>query len=247
VGDLYEDLGAITAQVSVSRLLAAEDARLPCRQTKATRTMRLTCDGLVNMRLSATVWVTLPPTLMAEAVRGLLGRMSSSTLDFTSSTDCGDSKMIKDILAAGTQDRPCVWCSTGTDSRTHVRQECPTWRTAFRHVHIATSTVLGSAGFSLWFAPNLRVPLVPDDCNSRDTWERLTDIRRHAKSDWRALRGHPGSSLSVERGQCLSSVWLWPSMPSAANSAPVACLPSQFAAKSYAVHCTLDQGTSKPR
>ena len=51
VGDLYEDLGAITAQVSVSRLLAAEDARLPCRQTKATRTMRLTCDGLVNMRL----------------------------------------------------------------------------------------------------------------------------------------------------------------------------------------------------
>jgi hypothetical protein len=45
VGDLYEDLGAITAQVSMSHVLAAEVARLHDLQTKATRVMRLACDG----------------------------------------------------------------------------------------------------------------------------------------------------------------------------------------------------------
>ena len=195
----------------------------------------MACNRLVDMRQSATVWIKLPPTLVAEAIRSLLGRMVSSTLDFTSSTDCGDSKMIKEILATGTQDRPCVWCIGGPDSRTHVRYECPAWRPVFRHVHIAASAVLASSGYSLWFAPSWRIPLVPHDCSSRDTWEQLPDICRHTKNTWRALRGHPGSSLSVERGQCLSSMWLWPSMPIAAGSAPVAGPPSQFATRSYAV------------
>jgi hypothetical protein len=52
----------------MSRVLAAEAARLPDRQTKATRVMRLACDGHVDMRLSEDVWEKLPPTLMAEAI-----------------------------------------------------------------------------------------------------------------------------------------------------------------------------------
>ena len=67
------------AQVSMSRVLAAEAGRQPDHQTKATRVtvMRLACDGQVDKRLSAAIWEKMPPTLMDEAVSSILGRMSS--------------------------------------------------------------------------------------------------------------------------------------------------------------------------
>ena len=119
LGDPYEQVGHKCAHVLASRVLAQELHREPALQTKASTFIRLAAQGLVDAPFTAKILHLLPAKLAAEATRSILGRMSSTTTELANASDCEDATRIKAILKLAGNAAPCIFCSTGTDSRTH--------------------------------------------------------------------------------------------------------------------------------
>ena len=76
VGDPFQLVGDHCAKVHLSHVLRHHMAQGPL--PKCLRVMHLAWEGLINLDSLTDIWEHLPESLLAELLRGFLGRMCSS-------------------------------------------------------------------------------------------------------------------------------------------------------------------------
>ena len=97
LGNPLSGIADAACHVRAHRALQAELARPENERSRATRLLRLAAAGVVDAEATAAAWHALPPALMEEAIRSMLGRMSATARELTANEGCDDSEAIKSI------------------------------------------------------------------------------------------------------------------------------------------------------
>ena len=101
--------------------------------------------------------------------------MTSTTTELANDWDFVDATRIKAILKLAGNNAPCIFCKTGTDSRTHWRFDCEVLDHLRQHINQSTSEHLSHCGYTFWFTPHLKAP---KECNSIGSVAFLLDCNR---------------------------------------------------------------------
>lgn len=170
-GDPFQLVGAHCVKVRLSHVLRHHMAQgaLP----KCLRVMHLAWEGHILLDSLTAIWEQLPEFLLAELLRGFLGRMCSSRNNLLGYLSCADAKVIREVVSSAKVADTCLHCGTSRESRTHVRYECPHWRRYTRQISLTMARHLAPWGDSFWFDPASRCQPMPLDDNGhhvRDIW-----------------------------------------------------------------------------
>ena len=93
-------VGDHCAKVRLSHVLSHHMAQgaLP----KCLRVMHLAWEGHILLDSLTAIWEQLPEFLLAELLRGFLGRMCSSRNNLLGYLSCADAKVIREVIASAT-------------------------------------------------------------------------------------------------------------------------------------------------
>ena len=172
-GDVFVQIGQNAYRVLMhSMLRGTGDADHLCL-----RLAKAGYDGLVDMTLTADIWMSLRANLQAEMLRDCIGKLPSSTPELCSTISCADGQKLRRLqryLQLPRQQgqleerEACPFCPDGWDTRHHWRFECKASASGMHQVHLTRSSILATTGVTFWFDPTRRIPMTAPPGGSID-------------------------------------------------------------------------------